>query len=136
MQQTRKNQGSDRGRFAGVPGGTRPWGWLGDPRIEVVGKASNAFEARDKILETNPDILTCDIQMPRMDGIEFIRRLLSQYPIPRHRGLQRVGRAVFDAMNAGAVEFVTKPDEKERQGRRGADQGPARQDRDRLQGAG
>jgi two-component system chemotaxis response regulator CheB len=90
-------------------------GLAGDPRIEVVGKASNAFEARDKILETNPDILTCDIQMPRMDGIEFIRRLLSQYPIPVIV-VSSVSDAVFDAMNAGAVEFVTKPDEKSGKG--------------------
>ena len=86
-----------------------------DPRIEVVAKASNAFEARDKILEASPDILTCDIQMPRMDGIEFIRRLLSQYPIPVIV-VSSASDAVFDAMSAGAVEFVTKPDEKSGKG--------------------
>lgn len=90
-------------------------GLSGDPRIEVVAKASNAFEARDKILETNPDIITCDIQMPRMDGIEFIKRLLSQYPIPVIV-VSSVSDAVFDAMNAGAVDFVTKPDERSAKG--------------------
>jgi two-component system chemotaxis response regulator CheB len=90
-------------------------GLSGDPRIEVVAKASNAFEARDKILETSPDIITCDIQIPRMDGIEFIRRLLSQYPIPVIV-VSSISDAVFDAMNAGAVEFVTKPDEKSTRG--------------------
>jgi two-component system, chemotaxis family, protein-glutamate methylesterase/glutaminase len=86
-----------------------------DPRIEVVGRASDAFEARDKILETNPDIITCDIQMPRMNGIEFIRRLLSQYPIPVIV-VSSVSDAVFDAMSAGAVDFVAKPDERSPKG--------------------
>ena len=93
-------------------------GLSSDPRIEVVAKASNAFEARDKILETNPDIITCDIQMPRMDGIEFIKRLLSQYPIPVII-VSSISDAVFDAMNAGAVEFVTKPDERSGRGMEG-----------------
>lgn len=86
-----------------------------DPRIEVVGKAANPFEARDRILETNPDIITCDIEMPRMNGIEFVRRLLSQYPIPVIV-VSSVSDAVFDAMNAGAVEFVTKPDDRSPKG--------------------
>jgi two-component system chemotaxis response regulator CheB len=90
-------------------------GLASDPRIEVVAKASNPFEARDRILESNPDIITCDIQMPRMDGIEFIRRLLSQYPIPVIV-VSSVSDAVFDAMSAGAVEFVTKPDDKSSKG--------------------
>jgi two-component system chemotaxis response regulator CheB len=90
-------------------------GLAADPRIEVVAKASNAFEARDKILETNPDIITCDIEMPRMNGIEFIRRLLSQYPIPVIV-VSSVSDAVFDAMNAGAVEFVSKPDDRSAKG--------------------
>ena len=90
-------------------------GLAADPRIEVVAKASNAFEARDKILETNPDIITCDIEMPRMNGIEFIRRLLSQYPIPVIV-VSSVSDAVFDAMNAGAVEFVSKPDDRSSKG--------------------
>ncbi len=90
-------------------------GLAADPRIEVVAKASNPFEARDKILETNPDIITCDIEMPRMNGIEFIRRLLSQYPIPVIV-VSSVSDAVFDAMNAGAVEFVSKPDDRSSKG--------------------
>jgi two-component system chemotaxis response regulator CheB len=80
-----------------------------DPRIEVVAKASDAFEARDKILETDPDVVTCDIEMPKLNGIDFIRRLLAQYPIPVIV-VSGVSDAVFDAMNAGAVEFVSKPD--------------------------
>ncbi len=84
-------------------------GLAADPRLEVVAKASDAFEAKDKILETDPDVITCDIEMPRLNGIDFIRRLLAQYPIPVIV-VSGVSDAVFDAMNAGAVEFVSKPD--------------------------
>ncbi len=83
-----------------------------DPQLEVVAKASNPFEARDKIIEFRPDVMTCDINMPKMDGIEFIRRLLPQYPIPVVV-VSSVSGAIFDALNAGAVEFVAKPDEHE-----------------------
>ncbi|MFZ5944950.1 MAG: protein-glutamate methylesterase/protein-glutamine glutaminase [Bacillota bacterium] len=80
-----------------------------DPAIEVVAKAVDPFDARDKILEYRPDVMTCDIEMPKMNGIEFIKRLLPQYPLPIIV-VSTVSEAVFDAMNAGAVEFVTKPD--------------------------
>ena len=80
-----------------------------DPQIEVVAKAVDPFDARDKILQYQPDVMTCDIQMPRMNGIEFIRQLLPQYALPVIV-VSTVSEAVFDAMNAGAVEFVTKPD--------------------------
>ncbi len=83
-----------------------------DPDLEVVAKAGDPFEARDKIIEFNPDVMTCDIQMPKMDGIEFIRRLLPQYPLPVVV-VSSVSNAVFDALNAGAVEFVAKPENNE-----------------------
>lgn len=79
-----------------------------DPLIEVVAKAVDPFDARDKILEYNPDVMTCDIEMPRMNGIEFIRRLIPQYPLPVVV-VSSVSDAVFDALNAGAVDFVSKP---------------------------
>ena len=79
-----------------------------DPNIEVVGKAVDPFDARDKILEYSPDVMTCDIEMPRMNGIEFIKRLLPQYPLPVVV-VSSVSVAVFEAMKAGAVDFVTKP---------------------------
>lgn len=79
------------------------------PEIEVVATAVDPFDARDKILEFQPDVMTCDVEMPRMNGIEFIRRLLPQYPLPIIV-VSTVSAAVFDAMNAGAVDFVTKPD--------------------------
>ncbi len=79
-----------------------------DPMIDVVAKAEDPFDARDKILEFEPDVITCDVEMPKMNGIEFIRRLLPQYPVPTIV-VSSVSSAVFDAMDAGAVDFVTKP---------------------------
>jgi two-component system chemotaxis response regulator CheB len=80
-----------------------------DPDIIVVGTAVDPFDARDKIVETDPDVMICDVVMPKMDGIEFIRRLLPQYPL-RVVVVSSVSATVLDAMNAGAVDFVAKPD--------------------------
>ena len=80
-----------------------------DPRIEVVAKAVDAFDARDMIIKYNPDVMTCDVRMPRMDGVEFIRRLLPQYHLPVIV-VSSASETVFDALDAGAVEFVSKPD--------------------------
>lgn len=82
-----------------------------DINIEVVARASDPFEARDRILEWEPDVMTCDIEMPRMNGIEFVRRLLPQYSIPVII-VSGLSEAVFDAMDAGAVDFVAKPVDK------------------------
>lgn len=79
-----------------------------DSNIEVVAVASDPFEARDKILEYNPDVMTCDIEMPKMNGIEFIRRLMPQYPLPVIV-ISAVSGVVFDAIDAGAVDFIAKP---------------------------
>lgn len=80
-----------------------------DPGIEVVATANDPFDARDKIIEYEPDVMTCDVEMPKMNGIEFIKRLMPQYPLPVIV-VSAVSSAVFDAMNAGAIDFVTKPD--------------------------
>lgn len=80
-----------------------------DPAIEVVAKANDPFDARDKIIEFEPDVMTCDVEMPKMNGIEFIKRLIPQYPLPVIV-VSTVSSAVFDAMDAGAVDFITKPD--------------------------
>jgi two-component system chemotaxis response regulator CheB len=80
-----------------------------DPGIVVVGTAVDPFDARDKIIELEPDVMICDVVMPKMDGIEFIRRLLPQYPL-RVLVVSSVSESVLDAMNAGAVDFVAKPD--------------------------
>jgi len=82
------------------------------PEIEVVGAASDPFVARDLIIAKRPDVMTLDVEMPRMDGIDFLRRLIPQHPIPvvmvssmTDRGTQ----ATLDALDAGAVDFVAKP---------------------------
>jgi two-component system, chemotaxis family, protein-glutamate methylesterase/glutaminase len=82
-----------------------------DPNIEVVATANDPFDARDKIIDFEPDVMTCDVEMPKMNGIEFIRRLMPQYPLPVIV-VSTVSGAVFDAMNAGAIDFVAKPDVK------------------------
>lgn len=84
-------------------------GIASDPDIEIVAAASDPFDARDRIIEHEPDVMTCDVEMPKMNGIEFIRRLMPQYPIPVVV-VSSVSDAVFGAMEAGAVDFVVKPD--------------------------
>ncbi|MGN7765073.1 protein-glutamate methylesterase/protein-glutamine glutaminase [Paenibacillus sp. 22594] len=84
-------------------------GITSDPRIEVAAKAGDPFEARDELLRVRPDVMICDVQMPKMNGIEFIRRLLPQYVIPVIV-VSGVTEAVFEALSAGAVDFEAKPD--------------------------
>ncbi len=79
-----------------------------DPAIQVVGTARDPFEARDAILALKPDVMTLDIELPRMNGIEFLRKLMPQYPLPVVV-ISSLSDKVFDAMNAGAVDFVAKP---------------------------
>lgn len=83
-----------------------------DPELEVVGSAANPFIARDKIIELRPDVLTLDVEMPRMDGVDFLRRLMPQYPIPVimvSALTQRGAQITLEALEAGAIDFVTKP---------------------------
>ena len=54
----------------------------GDPQIEVVGTANDAYMARDKIKQLNPDVLTLDVEMPKMDGVTFLRNLMRLRPMP------------------------------------------------------
>ncbi len=79
-----------------------------DAAIEVVGTASDPYSARDKIIECEPDVMTLDVEMPKMNGIEFLKRLMPQYPIPVVV-VSAVSDNVFNALNTGAVDFVTKP---------------------------
>ncbi len=79
-----------------------------DPQIEVAAVAADPFEARDKIVEVHPDVITCDVEMPKMNGIEFARWLLPQCFIPIIM-VSAVSSAVFEAMEAGVVDFVAKP---------------------------
>ena len=79
-----------------------------DPAITVVATAKDPFEARDAILKYHPDVMTLDVELPKMDGIEFLRKLMPQYPLPVVV-ISSLSERVFDALNAGAVDFVAKP---------------------------
>lgn len=79
-----------------------------DPNIEVVAQASDPYQARDAIIKYKPDVMTLDVEMPRMNGIDFLKRLMPQYPIPVVM-ISSLNAAVFDALEAGAVDFVNKP---------------------------
>lgn len=79
-----------------------------DPAITVVASAGNAYEARDAIIEYRPDVMTLDIELPKMNGIEFLQKLMPQYPLPVVV-ISSLSDKVFDALNAGAVDFVAKP---------------------------
>lgn len=78
-----------------------------DPGIEVVGTAGDVFEARDKIIDFEPDVITLDVEMPKMNGIDFLKKLMPQYPLPVVV-VSSVSDKVFEALNAGAIDFVTK----------------------------
>lgn len=79
-----------------------------DPAIKVVATAKDPFEARDAIVAYKPDVMTLDVELPRMNGIEFLRKLMPQYPLPVVV-ISSLSDSVFDALNAGAVDFVAKP---------------------------
>lgn len=79
-----------------------------DADIQVVAVAKDPFEARDAILKYRPDVMTLDVELPRMSGIEFLRKLMPQYPIPVVV-ISALSDKVFEALNAGAVDFVAKP---------------------------
>jgi len=83
-----------------------------DPEIEVVGTAADPYIARDKILELNPDVLTLDIEMPRMDGLTFLRVLQQHRPMPVVviSSLTQAGsRSAIEALELGAVDVLAKP---------------------------
>lgn len=79
-----------------------------DENLEIVGTAGDAYEARDKILELRPDVMTLDVEMPKMDGIKFLRKLIPQYPIPVVV-ISALPLNAFEALDAGAVDFIKKP---------------------------
>lgn len=79
-----------------------------DRRIEVVGMAGDAYEAVDLIDELEPDVLTLDVNMPKMNGLEFLRRIMAQHPMPVVVISSSENR-VLEALEAGAVDFVAKP---------------------------
>jgi two-component system chemotaxis response regulator CheB len=84
-----------------------------DPEIEVVGTACDPYVAREKILRLDPDVITLDLEMPRMDGLTFLRILMEHHPLPVVvvSSLTQAGsQAALDAMEAGAVDVLAKPD--------------------------
>lgn len=82
------------------------------PGLEVVGSAGDPYEAREKIIQLAPDVLTLDLEMPRMDGLTFLGKLMKAHPMPvvvvsslSARGTQ----AAMEALRLGAVEVLAKP---------------------------
>lgn len=83
-----------------------------DPALQVIGTASDPFDAREKIKLLRPDVLTLDIEMPKMDGVTFLKNLMRLHPLPvvMVSTLTEKGADItFEAMGLGAVDFVTKP---------------------------
>jgi two-component system chemotaxis response regulator CheB len=83
-----------------------------DPELQLVGQAPDAYVARDLIKQFNPDVITLDIEMPRMDGLTFLEKLMTARPTPvvMISSLTESGsEATFRAMELGAVDFVAKP---------------------------
>lgn len=79
-----------------------------DPNIQVVAQVDNPYAARDAIIKYKPDVMTLDVELPRMNGIEFLKKLMPQYPLPVVV-ISALNNSVFDALEAGAVDFVNKP---------------------------
>ena len=83
-----------------------------DPQIHVVGTAPDPYVARDKIVELEPDVITLDVEMPRMDGITFLRKLMQLRPMPVIilSSLTDTGtKTAIEALAAGAVDVLCKP---------------------------
>ena len=84
-------------------------GLAAHPRIEIVGYAINTLDARNKIPQLKPDVITMDVEMPGQNGIDFLKQYLPTNPIPVIL-VSSLNLKVFDALAAGAVDFVRKPD--------------------------
>jgi two-component system, chemotaxis family, protein-glutamate methylesterase/glutaminase len=83
-----------------------------DPALQVIGTAPDAFIAREKIKALNPDVLTLDVEMPRMDGLQFLRNLMRLRPMPVvmcSSVTERGADVTLAALELGAIDFVTKP---------------------------
>ncbi len=83
-----------------------------DPRIEIMGTAADPFIAAQRIREEIPDVITLDVEMPRMDGITFLTKIMSQHPIPvvMCSSLAEKGsETAFRALELGAVDIIQKP---------------------------
>lgn len=83
-----------------------------EPDIEVVGLAADPFAARDQIEAAKPDVITLDIEMPKMDGLTFLRQLMAQHPLPViivSSVTQTGSAASIEALGAGAIDVIAKP---------------------------
>lgn len=83
------------------------------PYIEVVGKASNGREGLRVIPQVQPDVICTDLQMPTMDGLEFTKQVMAQYPVPilvLSNAVQKTDiDNIYEVMKAGAVDVMAKP---------------------------
>ncbi len=80
--------------------------------IEIVGTAPDPYVARDKIVKLKPDVITLDIEMPRMDGLTFLKKLMRHYPLPViivSSLTTKGGKLAMDALSLGALEVMSKP---------------------------
>ena len=83
-----------------------------DPQIEVVGQASDPYRARDLLVELRPDVITLDVEMPKMDGVTFLKRFMPIMPTPTVviSSLTQAGKRIcLEAIEAGAVDVIAKP---------------------------
>jgi two-component system chemotaxis response regulator CheB len=83
-----------------------------DPAIKVLGTAHDAYDAREKIKALNPDVLTLDVEMPRMDGLTFLRNLMRLRPMPVimvSSLTERGAEVTLDALSIGAIDYLSKP---------------------------
>lgn len=82
------------------------------PDIQVIGVAPDPYVAREKIVNLKPDVVTLDIEMPRMDGLTFLRKLMKYYPLPTiivSSLTPQGGKLTLEAMDIGAVDVIAKP---------------------------
>ena len=80
--------------------------------IKIVGTAPDPYVARDKIVRLEPDVITLDIEMPRMDGLTFLKKLMRYYPLPViivSSLTKKGGKLAMDALSLGALEVISKP---------------------------
>lgn len=80
--------------------------------IVVIGTAPDPFIARDKIVKLKPDVITLDVEMPRMDGLTFLKKLMKYYPIPViivSSLTEKGGKMAMEAIDSGAIEVLAKP---------------------------
>ena len=83
-----------------------------DPEIEVVGTAPDPHVARERIKALNPDVITLDVEMPHMDGVTFLRKIMTLRPMPvvMISTLTQAGAEItLEALEIGAVDFIAKP---------------------------